>query len=84
MLGATWNVHLRVPPSGRDDEQLAAALARRAGQLLDEETLGREPLRIRFAYLRKYEAERLFKALRENVPNAVVWIEMEQGLGAGG
>ena len=42
MLGATWNVHLRVPP-GRDDEQLATALARKAGQLLDDTPLAVGP-----------------------------------------
>jgi hypothetical protein len=84
MLGATWNVHLRVPVPGRaEDEEVASALARGAGQLLDEETLGRDPLRLRFAYLRKHEAERLFRALRAGVPNAVVWLEMERGLGVG-
>jgi hypothetical protein len=83
MFGATWNVHLRVPPAPGegDDEALAQRLGREAGELLDQETLATDPLRVRFAYLRKYEAERLFKALRAEIPRAVVWIEMEQGLG---
>jgi hypothetical protein len=81
MFGTTWNVHLRVPAPGEEIEPLALTLGRESGQLLDQETLESSPLRIRFAYLRKHEAERLFKALRAGIPNSVVWIEMEQGLG---
>jgi hypothetical protein len=81
MLGTSWNVHLRVPPSAERQELAAGALAREAGQLLDWETMEEEPLRMRFAYLRKHEAERLFRSLRASIPNAVVWLEMEQGLG---
>jgi hypothetical protein len=81
MFGTSWNVHLRVPPGAEGQELSAAGLAREAGQLLDQETMEVEPLRMRFAYLRKHEAERLFRSLRASIPQAVVWIEMEQGLG---
>jgi hypothetical protein len=82
MFGSSWNVHLRVPiRGGVSDEPVALELAREAGQLLDHETMAQDPLRIRFAYLRKHEAERLFAALRARIPHAVVWLEMEQGLG---
>lgn len=77
----TWAVHVRIaPPVRAEDAALASSLARAAGAPLDEELLEAEPLRVRVAYLRKYEAERLFRSLRQALPHAVAWMEPEEPL----